>query len=159
MEMKNIKDYLSNLEINFKEFLHQAVYTCEDAEKFVSGVRGPHLKNLFVKDKKSRRFYLAILPAEERLDMNSLGKALNDKIKFANEDDLKNFLGVNPGSVSPFGLINDLEHKIKLVVGRKIWDSDFVSFHPNANTETLELSGMDFQKYVKSLDNELVLIN
>jgi len=90
--------------------------------------------------------------------MKSLGETLNEKIKFANENDLKNLLGVEPGSVSPFGLINDSEHKIKVVVGKKIWESDFVSFHPNNNTETLELSGEDFRRYIESLKNEVVLI-
>ena len=67
-------------------------------------------------------------------------------------------MGLTPGSVSPFGLINDKDHKVKIVIDKEIWDSDFVSFHPNVNTETLELSGMDFHKYIESLDNDMELI-
>ena len=154
-----IKKYLSDLGIDFKEFLHPAVYTCEDAEKHTSEVRGDHLKSLLIKDRNSKKFYLVILPADEKLDMKSLGKTLDEKIKFANEDNLKGLLNVEPGSVSPFGLIYDKEHKIKIVIRKDIWDSEFVSFHPNTNTATLELSGEDFRKYVKSLGNELMLVD
>jgi len=152
------KKYLSEIGIEFKEFSHPEIYTCEDAEKYTSGIRGRHLKNLLIKDRGSKRFYLVILPADEKLDMGFLGATLLEKIKFANEDNLKELLGTKPGSVSPFGLINDIEHRVKVVIGKDIWDSDFLSFHPNINTETLELAGKDFQKYIESLGNELILI-
>jgi len=155
-----IKGYLREKGIKFKEFKHPAVYTCEEAEKFhvYDKIRGIHSKNLFLKERKSRRFYLVILPAEKKLSIDELGKKLNDKIKFANEEDLKSILGLTPGSVSPFGLINDKGNKTKIVIDSKVWDSDFVSFHPNTNTETLELAKEGFHNYVKSLPNELMLI-
>ncbi len=156
--MKQIKQYLKEIGINFKTFTHPAVYTCEEAEKYNKDIRGIHSKNLFIKNKKSKRFYLVILPAEKKLEMDKLEEALNDKVKFANATDLNAILGLSTGAVSPFGLINDNEKKVKIVIDKKVWQSDFVSFHPNINTETFELSKEDFHKYIKSLNNELILI-
>jgi Ala-tRNA(Pro) deacylase len=156
----DIKNYLTEKGIEFKSFEHPAVYTCEEAEKqrIYTEIRGTHSKNLFLKERKSRRFYLVVLPADKKLDIGELGNALGDKLKFANEDDLKGILGLTPGAVSPFGLINDTEHKVIVVIDQKVWHSDYLSFHPNVNTETLELSGRGFQKYIKSLGNQLKIV-
>jgi Ala-tRNA(Pro) deacylase len=155
-----IKKYLQSLEINFKEFKHKPVFTCEEAEKegIYEKIKGVHSKNLFLKERKSRRFYLAIMPENKPFDISKLGEELGDKLKFANEDNLKEILGLKPGSVSPFGLINDEGHKSEVIIDREVWDAETVSFHPNINTETLELSGRDFQKYIKSLKNQLKII-
>lgn len=90
--------------------------------------------------------------------MNKLSGILEDKLKFANEADLKEILGLETGAVSPFGLINDTENKVILVIDEAVWNSNFVSFHPNVNIETLELSKTDFHKYIDSLDDELRII-
>jgi len=156
--MENIKKYLKGLKINFKTYSHPAVYTCEEAEQHNKNIKGIHSKNLFIKDKKSKKFYLIILPANKNLDMAELGEILNDKIKFANENDLREILDLSAGSVSPFGLINDTENKVQIVIDKEVWNSDFVSFHPNINTETLELTREDFHKYIKSLKNILKII-
>lgn len=153
-----IKNHLVELGLSFKEFKHPPVYTCEEAERYNQDIKGIHSKNLFIKDKKSKIFYLVILPASKQLDMNKLGGLLNDKIKFANEEDLKNILGLNKGAVSPFGLINDKKNKVQIVIDKEVWDSEFVSFHPNINTETLELTKEDFHKFIKSLKNKLIII-
>lgn len=155
-----IKGYLKSLGIKFREFKHAPVYTCEEAkkERIYGDIKGVHSKNLFLKERKSKRFYLVIMPENKPLDINQLGEELGDKVKFANEDNLKEILNLTPGSVSPFGLINDKEHKTIIVIDKEVWEADFVSFHPNVNTKTLELSNKDFQKYIKSLDNELKII-
>ncbi len=156
--MAEIKDYIIRLGLSFKEFKHPPVYTCEEAEKYNKDIKGVHSKNLFIKDKKSKRFYLVILPASKKLNMDNLGELLNDNIKFADEEDLKNILGLNKGAVSPFGLINDKENKVQIIIDKEVWNSKFVSFHPNINTETLELTKEDFHKFIKSLNNKVVII-
>ncbi len=152
-----IKEYLKEKEIKFKTFTHPAVYTCEEAEKYNKKIKGIHSKNLFLKDRKSRTFYLVIQPANKKVDIEELSKQLKDKLKFANENDLKEILNVSTGAVSPFGLINDKEHKTIVVIDKEIWDSEFVSFHPNINTETLELTKQGFHKYIGSLENKLII--
>lgn len=151
-----VKKYLTERSIQFKLFEHPAVFTCEEAKKhhIYNNIRGVHSKNLFLKDKKSRRFYLLIIPEDKKANMDDIGLLVNDKLKFANEVDLKELLGLTPGSVSPFGLINDKEHKVEILIDKEIWESEYVSFHPNINTETLELSKDDFHKYITTLGNK-----
>lgn len=156
--MKNIKSYLKELKIEFKIHIHPAVYTCEEADKYSQDIKGIYSKNLFMKNNKSLRFYLIIIPENERLNIKKFESILNQKLKFANETELKNILNITAGAVSPFALINDKESQVNLIIDNKIWDSEFVSFHPNINTETLELKGKDFQKYIHSLNNKLILI-
>lgn len=156
----DVKKYLTSKGISFKEFKHNPVYTVEEAknERIYDDIKGIHSKNLFLKERKGKRFYLVIMPEHKPLDMKELGEKLGDKIKFANEDNLKEILDLSPGSVSPFGLINDTEHKVKLIIDEVVWEADYVSFHPNVNTATLELSKEDFHKYVESLANEREII-
>jgi Ala-tRNA(Pro) deacylase len=153
-----IKQYLKELNIEFKNFTHPPLYTCEQAEKYNKEIKGIHCKNLFLKNKKATNYYLIIIPANEKLNLKEFESLLNEKLTFANEEELKNILNLTTGAVSPFGLINDKENKTTLIIKEIIWNSDFVSFHPNINTETLELSGNNFQKYVQSLNNRLLII-
>ena len=154
-----IKKYLKEIGIEFKLHKHPPVYTCEEMEEYSKDIKGIHSKNLFIKNRKSKKYYLVILPAKKNFNFKKFEELLNEKLKFANENDLKHFLGLTSGSVSPFGLINDEEHKVEILIDKEVWNSDFVSFHPNINTETLELNGKDFQKYIKSLKNKLTLVD
>ena len=153
-----ITEYLKKRGIKFNTFTHPPVYTCEEAERYNKEIRGIRSKNLFIKDRKSKRFYLVIIPANKKLELDRLEVILQDKLKFANNDDLKNILGLESGAVSPFGLINDKEAKVDVAIDKEIWNSDFVSFHPNINTETLELSKEGFHAYISSLKNKTKII-
>lgn len=153
-----IKEYLKKIGVKFKTFNHPAVYTVEEAKKYNQNINGMHSKNLFLKERKAKRYYLFILPAEKKFEIATAEQLTKDKLKFANEKEINDFLGSYSGAVSPFGLINDKENKISLLIDKEVWNSDFVSFHPNINTETLELSKGDFQKYIHSLKNKLELI-
>lgn len=156
----DIKEYFKDRAIQYTVFAHAPVFTVEEAkrERLHEKIRGVQCKNLFLKERKSRRFYLLVAPEHKKVDLKLFGESIGDSIKFANEQDLKEYLGVTPGAVSPFGLINDRDHKVQLIIDKEVWDAQFVSFHPNINTETLELSGIDFHKYVESLSNELKII-
>jgi Ala-tRNA(Pro) deacylase len=155
-----IKQYLKNININFKEFNHPAVFTCNEAEKYkvYKEIKGLHSKNLFLKDRKSKDFYLIIIPADKNLEIKRFELLLKQKLKFANETDLKTILDLIPGAVSPFGLINDKDSIVNIIIDKEIWNSDFVSFHPNINTQTFELTKEDFHKYISSLKNKLIII-
>jgi len=155
----DIKRYLKQLEAEFKTFKHPPVFTCEEAEKYSNNIRGIHSKSLLLKGKKSEKFYLVIIPANERLDTKKLSELTNNNLEFADDKDLTKVFGVSVGAVSPFALINDKKTSINILIDKDIWNSDFVSFHPNINTETLELTSPDFHKYINSLKNNLKIIN
>jgi len=147
-----IKQYLEKLGITFKTHVHPPLFTCADADKYYLVIPGVHAKNLFVKTKTEH--FLIVLPFDKRLDTKVFSKEAGEKISFADDEDLDRILHVKPGSVSPFALINDSDGKVKLIIDKTVWESETVSFHPNINTETLELSGKDFHKYVESLKNK-----
>ncbi|MBI2043793.1 prolyl-tRNA synthetase associated domain-containing protein [Candidatus Pacearchaeota archaeon] len=146
-----IKEYLESLGIKFITHEHPAVYTVKEAENYFSNIKGIHSKNLFLKERKSKRFYMVIIPFNKNLDLIYFEGVTGDKLKFANQDNLKEILNVSPGSVSPFNLINDSEKKTELIIDKEVWESEFAAFHPNINTETLELKRDDFHKFVNSL--------
>lgn len=154
----NVKKYLEKIGVTFRVFKHPAVYTTEQAEEYSKDIKGIPLKNLFVKDRKSKNFYLIIMPAEENMDFGKFGEIVGKKIKFANEQDLKKYLDITPGAVGPFGLINNKDHEVNVLIKKVVADEDYVSFHSNINTETLELTQKDFQKYLKSLKNDVQII-
>ena|SRR3989344_8302420 len=157
----DIKRYLEKKGIKFRCFSHPPVFTCDDAEKHYKriGMKAMHCKNLFLKDRKSKRFFLVVLPAKKMLDLSKLSKSLGQKIKFSNEKELRDILSLNPGSVSPFGLVNDKEKKVEVIVDRDVWDSALVSFHPNVNTETLEISNKDFHAFLGIMGNKREILD
>jgi len=154
----NIKKYLKDLEIKYKLHEHPPVYTCEESEKLKVTIRGMHAKSLLVKGKNTGKFYMIILPCNERIDRKKLKKYIEEDITFANSDELDKLLGLKPGSVSPFAIIRDKEHKITIIFEKKVWNSEILNFHPNINTETIELRNSEFKKYINSLNNKITII-
>ncbi len=159
MKDKSVKDYLNQLDIKFQTHKHPAVYTVGEAEKYYVNIKGIHSKNLFLKDRKARRFYLVVLKGDKQLNISNLEERLNEKLKFANEQELLQILDLTKGAVTPFGLINDKQAKVEVIIDKDIWEAETVAFHPNINTETLELKGKDFQKYIKSLKNKITILD
>lgn len=156
-ESAKLKSYLSKLNINFLTHKHPPVFTCEEAEKYDKNIKGIHSKNLFLKSKsKNPSFYLVIIPSKEKLNIKSIENIINEKLSFANEHELKQQLNLTPGSVSIFGLLNN--QNTTLILSEKIFNSQFVSFHPNINTETLELNKNDFHIFLDSIKNKRVII-
>lgn len=153
-----VKTYLKNIGVNFVTHKHPAVYTCEEAKRLCGDIPGIHSKNLLLKGKKTEKFWLIILPEYKRLDLKFLETKFKEKLSFANEEDLKRVLGIKAGAVSAFSLINDKENTVDLILDKEILDSSIVSFHPNVNTETLELSKADFKKYLNNLKNKIEII-
>lgn len=131
---------------------HEAVFTSKEAEDAGLTMPGLNLKNLLVKDKKTGRFYLIILEEHRHMDSKHF-KAVTGwrQIRFAHDDELYAVLGLTPGSVSPFGLIQDRENAVTVVLDRVISqaeDTELVNFHPNRNTATLALSKADFYRFL-----------
>ncbi|MFT4311915.1 MAG: prolyl-tRNA synthetase associated domain-containing protein [Candidatus Woesearchaeota archaeon] len=147
----DVKKYLKQINISFIVFTHPPVYTVEQAKECSKDIRGVHSKNLFLKNKHSTKFYLVIIPDDQKANMKELGFLAGDSLTFASERNLKDVLGLTPGAVSPFGLINNKDNAVELLIHKAIWESKYLSFHPNINTETLELKGEDFHRFVELL--------
>ena len=116
-------------------------------------------KNIFFRNHKGNRHYLVILEHLQQLDIRDLEKRLRQgKLTFASDRRLKEYLGVEPGSVSPFGLINDKEKHVHLFIDETLKKYDRLAFHPNINTASLVVSQSDFLKFLEYCGNSYEFI-
>jgi len=146
---KQVYDLLEQLEIPFMKHNHPPVYTVEQAKKHWARIQGAHCKNLFLRNKKGNRHYLVILEAAKAADLKGLRRKLGeDGLSFASPKRLKKHLGLEPGAVSPFGLINDHENRVKVVIDQDLKSAEMVNFHPNVNTATVGISFDDFERFL-----------
>ena len=109
-----------------------------------------HCKNLFFRNHKGNRHYLVILECHKQMDIHGLEHQLHQgKLSFASEQRMEKYLGTVPGSVSLFGLINDPDHQVKLYLDKDLRRAERVTFHPNDNTASLEISRDDMYRFIQ----------
>jgi Ala-tRNA(Pro) deacylase len=147
-------ELLKKLDIRFEYHEHPPVATIEDALIHWKDYNSGRCKNIFFRNHKGDRHYLVILEHLAKLDIKDLEKRLRQgKLTFASDKRLKNYLGVEPGSVSPFGIINDKEKHVHLFIDEKLKEYDRLTFHPNINTASLVISKSDFLRFLKFTGN------
>jgi Ala-tRNA(Pro) deacylase len=153
---QKVLDVLGRLGVPFVRHEHPPVFTVEDADKHWTGLRGTHCKNLFLRNKKGNHHYLLIAPTSKAVDLRGLNGALHeDRLSFGSPERLLRCLGLEPGSVSPFGLINNEAKDVRVIVDEDLRTSLWLGFHPNINTATLEISFADFEKFLAFCGNEV----
>ena len=151
---KELYDILGKLGIEFDYHEHPPVPTIEAALEHWKDYNSDRCKNIFFRNRKGNRHYLVILEHLRQLDIHDLEKRLRQgKLTFASDQRLKKYLGVEPGSVSPFGLINDPEHHVHLFIDEKLSQSERLAFHPNDNTATLVISKNDLLRFLDHTGN------
>jgi Ala-tRNA(Pro) deacylase len=144
---RSVEDNLTQHGIEFQVHEHPPVQTCEELAQY--GVPGLPCKNLFLRDQKKTRYLLVVLPAAQKTDLKKLAEQVGDKkLSFVNPETLMQKLGVEPGAVSPFGLLNNTEGDVELWIDREVLDAPVVHFHPNRNTASLELTKEMFKIYL-----------
>jgi len=153
---RKVLDALDKLGIAYARHEHPPVFTVEDAVKYWTELRGTHCKNLFLRNKKGNRHYLVIAPTSRTIDLRRLNSLLDeDRLSFGSPERLQRCLGLEPGAVSPFGLINDREKEVRVIVDAELRDSRFLGFHPNVNTATLDIAFADFEKFLAWCGNDV----
>jgi Ala-tRNA(Pro) deacylase len=156
---KELYDLLEKLTIEFEYHEHPPVATIEDAKIHWRNFNSGRCKNIFFRNHKGDRHYLVILEHLRQLNIRDLEKRLKQgKLTFASDQRLKKYLGVEPGSVSPFGLINDKTRHVHVFIDEKLDEFDRLSFHPNINTASLVISKSDFIKFLNHLGNSFEFI-
>lgn len=145
MNKDEILTLLREKGIPFEYAEHRAVYNMEKMRE----VQLPHpeaeAKNLFVRDDKKRNYYLITVRGEKHADLKKFQADQGTRrLSFASDADLLSILGLTPGAVSPFGLLNDNEHRTVYFIDREFTDSDaLIGVHPNENTATVWLKTSD----------------
>jgi Ala-tRNA(Pro) deacylase len=140
---------LEALGIPYVRHEHPAVATVADAEAHWAGITAAHCKNLFLRNQKGDRHYLVIVTHSKRVDLRQVATQIGDgKLSFASPDRLLARLGVMPGSVSPFGLLNDPDRHVRVFIDADLARAERITFHPNVNTATLVLGVADFRRFL-----------
>ena len=151
-----VQKRLAELGIAFERHEHPPVPTVEEAEKHWAGIDATHCKNLFLRNQKGDRHYLVILVHTKKADLRAVAAQIGDgKLSFGSPERLMKYLGLTPGSVSPFGLINDHDHGVRVFLDRDLRSAARLSFHPNINTVTLVVSAADFQRFLDAAGNRV----
>jgi Ala-tRNA(Pro) deacylase len=151
VQMMTEQEFLAFLAANAFEVRrteHPAVFTCDEAELHRADVNAVSTKNLFLCDKKARRFFLAVTSCEKTVNLDVLAAQLGiPHIRFGSEENLLRLLGVTRGSVTMMGLVHDTEHQVELWIDTDIWQNKTFQTHPLVNTATLIFTKAELERF------------
>ena len=145
---EQIFDFLESRGIQYSRYDHPAVFTCEEAARYVPRMDAVATKNLFLRDKKGLRHFLVCVAERKHVDLKRLGNILEaERISMASPERLRRYLGVERGAVTLLGLVNDVENKVEVVLDVEIWAAAAVQCHPLVNTSTLAVSQQGLREF------------
>ncbi len=157
--IEKVLNYLNDKEIEYTWYTHDEAPTIEIARTQWRNDGSKHCKNLFFRNHKGNRHYLVVLDCEQALDIHDLEHRLHQgKLSFASPQRMERYLGLQPGSVSPFGLINDDENHVHLFLDSNLRKYQSLSFHPNDNHATVVISQNEFMHYLETVGNSYEFI-
>ncbi|GEO81165.1 prolyl-tRNA synthetase associated domain-containing protein [Pararhodospirillum oryzae] len=138
---------------------HEAVFTVAAAAHTHDAIPGVHCKNLFLKDSRGQ-LWLVVCPHDRPVDLKTLPARIGSgRLSFGKPALLDEVLGVIPGAVTPFALINDTEHRVKVVLDAWMVAQEKVNYHPLVNTATTTVSGADLVRFIQACGHEPVMID
>src|SRR5512147_3025165 len=145
------KQFLEFLDANqfvYQRIEHPAVFTCAEAELHRPSLPAVSTKNLFLCDKKARRFFLVVTACEKTIKLDELSAQLGAAhLRFGSEENLLRLLGVTRGAVTMMGLANDTQHQVELWIDADIWQGEHFLSHPLVNTATLVLAKSELERF------------
>lgn len=160
MNKEMIYDYLNKKNIWYELTEHEAVYTMDDLSKLDIPYPDSDAKNLFVCDDKKENYYLITVKNNKRINLKDFRKEYHTRpLSFASSDDLFTFLKLTPGAVTPFGLLNDSNLKVKFYLDKDFLEgSHLIGVHPNDNTATVWLKVEDLINIIREHNHEIEII-
>ena len=152
--MQKVFDFLDDAGIVYEWYAHPESPTIEIARRWWRDDGSRHCKNIFLRNHKGDRHYLVSFDCDHSLDIHDLERRLRQgKLSFASPQRMERWLGLTPGSVSPFGLINDTANHVHLFLDRNLLREERLSFHPNDNRATVVISLDQFLRYLAAVGN------
>ena len=137
---------------------HPPLYTVEDSKALRGDVPGVHCKNLFLRNKKGQ-MWLVVCPEDRVLDLKDLGDRIGaGRVSFGSPERLLTHLGVLPGAVTPFAVINDADRRVKVVVDEPLMAESLLNFHPLVNDQTTTIAPADLLKFLAAVDHRPVVM-
>jgi Ala-tRNA(Pro) deacylase len=153
MDKEGLLELLARTGVPFVCEHHEQVLNMRESDTLELSLPGVRCKNLLLNDKQGRLF-LVVTTAHKSLDLSSLGRSLESKrLSFASADRLFDLLGVRPGSLSPFALVNDRSAHVQLVIDSDLMHEPMFQFHPLENTATVALSKSNLEDFLQSIDH------
>jgi len=150
--------YLAELGLSCTTTRHPAAFTVEQGNEVWGDIPGVHCKNLFLKDAKGK-MWLLVVPAEQRIDLKKLPDAIGSaRLSFGSAERLERVLGIQPGSVTPFALVNDPGHLVTVVLDSWMMSQPLLNYHPLTNEATTTISNTDFRLFLKACGHEVVMV-
>lgn len=138
---------------------HAAVFTVDEGEEIKARIPGAHTKNLFLKDAKGQ-VWLVSAEGHARIDLKRLHTVIGSaRLSFGSAELMQALLGVTPGSVTAFGLLNDKDHRVRFVLDRTLAEADRVNFHPLTNTATTTVSREGFRRFLAAAGVEPLVVD
>ena len=148
--IEKVLEFLNGNQIEYEWYTHKEAPTIEIARTQWRADGSKHYKNLFFRNHKGNKHYLVVFECHQQMAIHDIEKMLHQgKLSFASEQRMDKYLGLRPGSVSPFGLINDTNKEVKLFLDKNLKDAPLLSFHPNDNTASLVVKNEDFMRYLE----------
>jgi Ala-tRNA(Pro) deacylase len=156
----DLMDYLAELGIAAATVDHPPVFTVDEAQTLRGTIAGAHSKNLFLKDKKGALF-LVVTREEAAIDLKHLHNRIgaSGRLSFGQPDLLLDKLGVAPGSVTPFGLMNDRPPSVRVILEAALVAAETVNFHPLINTATTGLASADLLAFIRATGHEPEIVD
>ena len=160
MNKQEILDYLKEKNVLHEVTEHKAVYNMEEVSQIDIPYPEAEAKNLFVRDDKKINYYLITVKGNKKVNLKKFRKENNTRaLSFASEDELKSIMDVIPGAVTPFGLLNDKELKVKFFIDKEFAKmGHLIAVHPNDNTATVYLKAEDLIDIIKEHGNQVDVI-
>lgn len=146
----DLLDRLTQLGITVRTVEHPPVFTVEEAARYKGDLPGAHTKNLFLRDKPGKQMWLVCALSDREVDLRALPSriAAKPRLSFGSPDRLMRFLGVIPGAVSPFAIINDHGRAVQVVLDRALLSYEIVNLHPLDNAKTTAIRPDDLLAFL-----------
>ena len=150
---------LDDLGIAHQTREHEAAFTVEDARRLRGLIPGGHTKNLFLKDKKGR-LWLVVAGEETRVDLKQLHRRIGAaRLSFGRAELMEQVLGVSPGSVTPFAVMNDVDGLVSVVLDAAMMEHEMLNFHPLENTATTTISRDGLLAFLRATGHEPLIVD
>ncbi len=150
---------LQKLDVSYALHKHEPIFTVEGGEHLKASIPGLHCRNLFLRDKKKKMF-LVVAANETKIDLKKLSSVLEcGRFSFGSADRLWENLGIRQGSVNPFCIMNDTDHKVRIILDKYMMDQDIVNYHPMDNAMTIGLSPADLMRFIESTNHDPEIVD
>lgn len=154
MNKEDVYIFLKEKNISYEVDEHEAVYNMEELREVDLLYPEADAKNLFVRDDKKANYYLISVKGDKRVDLKEFKEKYNTRrLSFGSSDDLFAIMNLTPGSVSPFGLLNDKDLRVTFYIDKEFLDMDMIGVHPNENTATVWIKTSDLINIIKEHGN------